>query len=125
MCERDTSGEVGTGAIAGHSDRNSLPQRPLDRLRGIIGGGGKAVLRSEPIVHGEDAAVGRDGEDAADGIVTIQVAADETAAVKIDDQRQCGVRRGPILTSSQVACQHQVFDAGQGRRRPGEHRGLA
>ena len=125
MCERDTGGEVRARAIAGHSDGNSLPQGPLDRLRGIIGGGGKAVLRSEAVVHGDNAAVGRNGEDAADGVVTIQIAADETSAVKIDDQRQCGVRRGPILTGAQVACQHQVFDAGQRGRRSGEHRGLA
>src|ERR1035441_1362637 len=114
MRQGGTGGEVGAGAIARDGDGDPQAQRPLQGQRGIVGGGGKAVLRGETVVHREDAAAGCKGQQTADGVVAIQIAAKEPSAVKIDHQGQGRAIGGPVLAGGQGGGPDQGFGKGGG-----------
>ena len=94
--------EVGAGAVAHHADASrvdpevaSLLDEPVQRRHAVDEGGREGVLRRAPVVHGQHGAAGAVGQATALGVVGLEVAEDEPAAVQVDQRRQRLVRVGP------------------------------
>jgi len=75
---------------------------PSVRRQDVVDGGRKTVLWCQPVVDGDDAYPGAFGEEPAHGVVVVEVAVDEAAAVDVQQRRR---RRGGI--ARRVEPQHQ------------------
>ena len=76
--------------------------------------GGKAV------VDGDHAATGLNRQHATEGIVAFEIAAEEAAAVEIQDDRPAVLRRGAKLPRGYPAGQQEILHHRERRRRAGQ-----
>ncbi len=81
-------------AVSAHSDAlnikaqvGAMPSEPLKAVPCIIRGGGKLVLRRQPVIHRHHSAVGEMGQLAAQGVMRGNAADRKTAAMKVHQKR--------------------------------------
>ena len=86
---------------------------PVERRRGVLGGRGVGVFGREPVIHRDDEAIGGVRQAPAEGIVALQIADHETAAVIVDEDGQRGIvgaARGVEANRNIAGRDRSVFD---------------
>jgi hypothetical protein len=94
--ERTAAGVAGhRDAIGVDSERRGVGEDPLHSRLGIADGGWKFVLGREAVADRNDRGVAARGEDATEGVMSLEASGDKPAAMEIDDGRERPVRREP------------------------------
>ena len=91
--------------------------QPVQRVPGVVHGGGKAPLRRQPVVERQHGGAALLAEHAAKGVVRFDAANGEAAAVRVQQHRQAGVVAGRDQARAQLKAvargDVQVFHARQ------------
>jgi hypothetical protein len=87
-------GEIAAGAVAGGdeaghpaAERRRAGRRPAGCGDAILGAGGEGMFGRESIVDGEQGQIELPGDLGADGLVRVEIAEDEAAAVEEEEER--------------------------------------
>ena len=108
--DRSDRGHRAAHAVAAHGQTHGIAADlgrvlggPLRRRETIVGRGGKFVLRRQPVVHRHDHRAAAPADLAAHGVVGVDAANDEGAAVEEHQDRAAGLKVRSIDADANVA----------------------
>jgi hypothetical protein len=114
--QRRHGGKVRPCTVTRDADARGVGGRPIDRGHGVLDCGGTGMLGSETVVDGNDPATACDGKPAAERIVSLEVAAEEAAAVEVEEDRRRGISLGRLLPDPQDLTDDEIVHERECRR---------